>query len=177
MHMQKLKTACGGFVVIPPKAMDHLVAHPDVHNVLPEAVSRVILPRDGTFLTAEIEMGRVVGRSGCVKAPPINIGDRALFAQRIGRNFPSRVILREGEETTKIAVLAFASRENMGTYVLVTSWVGPCATKEPWDQSINSTKEFQHCLQFWRHNALAWKPTIMSEPFESSWEDILRKVS
>ncbi|MEZ4103970.1 MAG: hypothetical protein R3B60_01655 [Candidatus Paceibacterota bacterium] len=119
-------------------------------------------------------MGRVVGRSGRVKTPLIGIEDKALFAQRIGRDKPSRVIVGEGEETTKVTILAFPSREEIGVYVLVTSWIGTLAQKEPWDPMIKTKQEYQRCLQFWCSNALVWNSVVMSEPFESSWEEILK---
>ena len=141
---------------------------------MPEAIARVQLPQDGAFLSAEVEMGRVVGLSGCVSTHSISSSDRTLFAQRVGRDHPSRVIVGEGERTTKVVVLAFASREEASTYVLVTSWVGSLAPKEPWDSNIHRDEEYQECLRFWCSHALVWDPAVMSDHFESSWEEILR---
>lgn len=172
--MRKFKTACGGIIVVPRKAEDHLVAHPEVRDLLPKAIGRMTLPRDGTFLSTEVEMGRIVGRSGCVQTPPVTLTDRALFAQRVGRDKPSRVIVGEGEQTTKVVVLAFPSREEARTYVLVTSWVGGLAAKEPWDQNIRSQREHQDCLQFWCSHALVWDSAVMSSPFEGTWEEVLK---
>jgi hypothetical protein len=172
--MRKFKTFCGGTIVVPRKAEDHLRAHPNVDLLMPESIARVQLPRNGAFLSAEVEIGRVVGRSGCVQTPPITQSDRVLFAQRIGRDHPSRVIVGEGEKTTKVVVLAFASHEEADTYVLVTSWVGSLAPKEPWDSNIRKDEEYQECLRFWCANALVWDPSVMSETFKSSWEEILR---
>jgi len=172
--MRKYKTIDGGTIVVPPKAEDHLRAHPEVDEILAEAVAKIRLPRDGAFLSVEIEMGRIMGRSGCVSTPPINPSDRSLFAQRIGRERPSRIIVGEGEETTQVVILAFASREEAGMYVLVTSWIGSLARKEPWDPMIRSQEEYQDCLQFWCSNALVWDPAVMSEPFESNWVEILK---
>jgi hypothetical protein len=153
-----------------------LVAHPEVRGLLLEAIGRVVLPRDGAFLSTEVEMGRIVGRSGCVSTPPIDPSERSLFAQRIGRERPSRVILGEGEETTKVVVLAFASRGEAGTYVLATSWVGGLAAKEPWDPMIRSQGEYQGSLGFWCSHALVWDSAVMSAPFESTWDDVLKRT-
>jgi hypothetical protein len=172
--MRKFKTFCGGTIVVPRKAEDHLRAHPNVDLLMPEAIARVQLPRDGAFLSAEVEIGRVVGRSGCVQTSPITQSDRVLFAQRIGRDKPSRVIVGEGEKTTKVVVLAFASREEASTYVLATSWVGSLAPKEPWDPNIRRDEEYQECLRFWYSHALVWDPAVMSEPFENSWAEVLQ---
>lgn len=174
--MRKFKTACGGVIVIPRKAEDHLVAHPEVRNLLSEAIGRVALPRNGNgaFLSTEVEMGRVVGLSGCVQTLSVGMNDRTVFALRVGRDRPSRVIVGEGEETTKVVVLAFPERGEADTYVLVTSWVGSLAPKEPWDPNIRNDAEYQECLRFWCSHALVWDPAVMSEPFESSWAEVLR---
>ncbi|MBI4088893.1 hypothetical protein HY415_02250 [Candidatus Kaiserbacteria bacterium] len=81
-----------------------------------------------------------------------------------------------GEETTKVAILASPSRQEAGTYVLVTAWVGTLARKEPWDPMIRSQEEYQECLRFWCSNALVWDPAVMSEPFESSWDEVLKST-
>ncbi len=174
--MSAFKTACGGTIIVLRKAKGHLVAHPEVLNLLPEAIGKVVLPQDGAFLSTEVEMGRIVGRSGRVSTPLISTSDQSLFAQRIGRERPSRVLICEGELTTKVVVLAFASKEEVGTYFLVTSWVGSLARKEPWDPMIKSPEEYQDCLQFWCSNALVWDPAVMSEPFESTWEIVLNRT-
>lgn len=171
--MRKFRTACGGVIVIPQKAEGHLRAHPEVTNVLPEAIALVRLPLDGAFLSTEVEMGRTVGRDGRVKTALIDSSDRALFAQRVGRDHPSRMIIGEGEETAKVVILAFAARGEANTYVLVTSWVGSLARKEPWDPMIKSQGEYQECLHFWCSNALVYDSSVMGEPFESSWEKVL----
>lgn len=171
--MREFKTACGGLIIVPRKAEDHLVAHPEVRDLMPEAIGRVLLPRNGAFLSAEVETERIIGRSGCVSTPQITTSDRVLFAQRIGRDKPSRVIVGEGEETTKAVILAFASRDKASPYVLVTSWVGSLAPKEPWDPNIRDDTERQECLRFWCTHALVWDPTVMSGHFESSWVDVL----
>lgn len=173
--MRKFQTACGGVIVIPQKAENHLVAHPEVRDLLPEAIGLVVLPSGGAFLSTEVEMGRVVGKSGCVQTAPITPCDRALFAQRVGRARPTRVVVGEaGSETTKVVVLAFASREDPNTYVLATSWVGDLAPLEPWDPMIRSQMERQESLDFWCSNALIWTPGVMGEPFEATWEIICK---
>ena len=172
--MREFKTACGGRVIVPQKAENHLRAHPEVEGILAEAIALVRLPRDDAFLSAEVEMERIIGRSGCVSTPPISPSDWSFFAQRIGRERPSRIVIGEGEETTKIVVLAFASRGETRTYVLVTSWVGSLAPKEPWDPMIRTQGERQESLDFWCSHALVWDPAVMLNPFESSWGEVLR---
>lgn len=169
---RKLRTACGGFILIPPKAEDHLKAHPEVNNILPEAVSRIKLPSTG-FLSMEVELGRVIGQKTRVDTPLCDVDSKILFAQRIGRDMPSRVAPSGTvcEDTTKIVVLARPSDSR--TYILVSSWIGLLARKEPWDKTIANHEEFQECLGFWCSNALIHDPAVMEDIFESTWRKVL----
>jgi hypothetical protein len=170
----KFKAACGGTIVVPPKVEQHLWAHPEVRDLLPLAIGRMKLPLDGSFISTEVEMGHVVGRSGCVATPPIGLDDQRFFALRVGREKPSRVILDvEGPETTKVVVMAFPSRESRGVYILVTSFVGQLAPKEPWDKNIRSQSELQESLDFWCSHALIYDPEISGPVFESTWRQVL----
>lgn len=174
--MKKFLTFCGGTIVVPYKTEEHLRAHPEVQKILAEAIGKVSLPRNSEFLAIEVEMGRVVGLSGCVEAPRIEVGDKAFFARRIEREKPTRVLLgSEGVETTKVVILAFPDRKDKRTYVLVTSWIGTLAPKEPWDTNIQSQGEFQESLNFWSSHAIVYDPATMGEIFESTWKEVLKK--
>jgi hypothetical protein len=177
MLQDKYRTACGGVIVLPPKTKEHLTAHPEVGGLLDEVCSLVRLPGNGEFLAAEIDLGRILGRSGCTPAAHIGDSERATFAVRVGRPRPSRVAVGvEGPESSTVAVLAFAGR-NPGEYILITSFVGGLATKEPWDQSlVPGTEEAVAALDFWCRHALVHDPSVMGEVFESTWADILAGV-
>lgn len=167
-------TKCGGTIVVPPKTQEHLRAHPEVSGVLAEAIGLITLPRNGEFLAVAVEMGRVVGRSGCVPTEPIRPSSPAMFALRVGRDKPSRVMVGvEGPESTTVVVLAFVAKETR-TYVLITSFIGELAPKEPWDRSMRlGSAEAMDSLEFWTRNALVHDPSVMGPVFESSWSDVL----
>ena len=170
-----LTTACGGNIVVPNKTEKHLLAHPEVQKILAEAIGKISLP-NGAFLATEVEMGRVVGLSGCVKVPWIELSDKAFFAQRIEREKPTRVLPgAEGKETTKVVILAFPDRRDKRTYVLITSWIGTLAPKEPWDANIRSKEELQESLDFWSSHALVYDHEVMGPVFESTWDEVLGK--
>lgn len=174
VNSQQLRTACGGRLLISRKAIEHLRAHPEVATILPEAVGQIVLPSGG-FMSAEVDIGRVVGRSGLVKTTLCDANSPMLFSQRVGRVRPSRVVPSNtvGEETTKVVVLAQSSREQENTYCLVTSWIGVLAHKEPWDQNIRTQNEYQDCLRFWCAHALIHDPEIMGNVYESSWGKVM----
>lgn len=173
--MRKYRTACDGIIIIPRRTEEHLLAHPEIEMILPEAIGRITLPQTSVFFETEVEMNRVIGREGRVQTLPISINDPTLFAQRIARDRPSRVAPKGviGKETTKVALLASPSRQERRVYILATAWTGGLARREPWDPQIRSHDEFQRCMQFWCTNALVWTPDVMGEPFESTWAEIL----
>ena len=164
--------------MIPPKAAAHLIAHPEVKLVLPEAIRKTTLPENG-FLSAEVEMGRIVGKESKVSTPRCDLDTPIVFAQRLGRYMPSRVAPEgvAGENTTKVVVLAFPNRSADKSYILVTSWVGGLACKEPWDPMIATQAEYRECLKFWCSNALVHDPAVMGHRFESTWRNVLENSS
>ncbi len=165
-------TLCGGTIVITETVIEHLSAHPDVTMFLDEAIKRVSLPTDGSILSVKVEMGRIVGRSGCAPTISITPNDSALFALRLARRKASRVVLdRFGPEVSYIAVIA-GPTENPKEYKLYTAFIGEPAPKEPWDPTLTDV-ERPESIQFWSTHALIYDETVMDEPFQSSWNDIL----
>lgn len=172
--MNQHRTACGRTITIPQQAQQHLIAHPNVVKHLHEAIGKIHLPVVRKKIEEEIDVGRLIGRSGVVKTAPLQIGEKALFALRANRKLPSRVanVGECGEQTSKIVIVARPSLiENQ--YDLITSWIGVLARKEPWDASIAERREFQECLNFWSTTALVYDPAVMGPVFESTWQDVL----
>lgn len=171
MLRDEYRTACGGRIVLPPKTKEHLVAHMEVGGLLEEVAGLLTLPRDGSFVAREVDLGRVVGRTGCVTADPAGFTGQATFANRVGRRKASRVVVGvQGPEVSTVVVLAFAGQES-ATYVLITAYVGALAPKEPWDASPGTERD--ESLRFWGENALVYDPAVMGEPFASTWQEII----
>ena len=165
------RTKCGGVLVLPPKTKEHLVAHPEVGGLIEEVAGLIELPRDGSFVAKEIDLGRTVGRSGCVSATTVGPESNATFALRAGRRKPSRVAVGTiGPEASTVVVLAFAGREP-ATYVLITAYVGELAPKEPWDAEPGPERE--DSLAFWSSHALVWDGEVMGKPFTSTWSEVI----
>lgn len=174
MKLEKHKTACGGTIIIPVSVQKHLLAHLDVVAHLPEAISKIRLPRDQSKIELEVEMGRVIGRGGIVATSDLSVHDRALFAVRANRKFSSHVTPPGvvGADSTSVVVIAKPARI-LGQYQLVTAWIGVRARKEPWDPNIADNEEFEECLRFWNAHALVYDPLTMGPLVESSWDEIL----
>lgn len=174
MKLSKYKTACNGYLTISARVQSHLLAHPDVIARLPEAASKLHLPSDGMKLECEVPMGRVIGLAGVVTTPPIQTHDRALFALRNNRKFPSRVapLGAVGDESSTVVLIAKPGI-HQGQYELITAWVGALARKEPWDPHISSREEFEDCLRFWSTTALVFNAATMAPAVESNWAEVL----
>jgi hypothetical protein len=171
------RTACGKQVYLSGKAYEHMVVHPEVFDLLPEAISKANL-RNMRFAEIEVDLGRAIGVATRTAAPCAS-DDKVLFAVRDGRDHPSRVIRLDASKrspTNYVAIVASLDRNQPNTYKLITAWVGRLARREPWDRNIRDDGERSECLKFWCSNALIYDPNVMGEPFESSWTEVLRKA-
>jgi hypothetical protein len=102
------RTACGATVEMTERSRQHLDAHPDVLDILHEAISKIHL-RNRPHQEIEVDLGRIVGISTCIKTTAIRDDEQAQFALRKGRHFPSRVITGvTGSPTSKAVVNLFS---------------------------------------------------------------------
>jgi len=171
----KLQTQCGGTVLVPETTQDHLRAHPEMEesdwSLLREVIDKVTLPRHG-LLETEVEMSRIVGKSGRVSTTLIHWTDKTTFAQRIGRDKPSRVVISEKSDCTTVVVIAKPTGVD-GEYELATAWIGTRAPLEPWDSKLVDDKEYYASLGFWCREAIIYDPTVMGQVFTSTWKEVI----
>lgn len=171
LAVNSYRTACGVNIDVTERSHQHLKAHPEVLDILPEAIAKIRLPRQ-PHAEMEVDMGRIVGVSSCVSTPSIGPDDQTLFALRTSRQFSSRVITDSlGTPTSKVVVIA--KRDQVGRIFLVTAWIGGLATKEPWDRFIKGPEQFKDCLDFWCSHALVHDPVTMGPVFQSTWNQVL----
>lgn len=170
-----LFTKCGSRITISERAQEHLLAHPDIWRFLPEATNKIVLPSNRSVLAIEVELGRVIGRSGCVSTPVIGIDDKAAFAVRLARLAPSRVAVGAiGLEVRHLVVKARPT-DQPGVYSLVTAYVGDLAPREPHDPTL-TPEEQRASLEFWMTHALVYDPAIMGPVIETCWSEVLRQA-
>lgn len=171
-----LITKCKGRIIIPASTQEHMRAHPESWQLLPEAVGRLDLPKDGSELSIEFDFGRIIGRSGCIETPRIGFNQVSFFAMRLARAFPSRVVMGEdGPEIRHMTIKAVpAPHERVHSYQLITAYIGNLAPSEPWHLEQMSFEDFQESMDFWTTHALTYNPVTMSHPFPSTWTQVLR---
>lgn len=163
----ELRASSGHVIVIPEETVEHLKAHPDVWDVLKEAVGLLVL--DGSFCAKDVDLGRVIGKSGCVPASKISVDEVTTFALRTNRTRPSRVVVADKVDTSKVSIIAAPKDES--TYTLFTAWIGELAPKEPGDAASEAEREGS--LAFWTSHALVWDAETCGEIFETTWEQVL----
>ena len=120
--------------------------HGGVVDLLPEVLGEI---RSGgrLFVVQEVDLGRTVGQSTCVRTGP---GDVVVYAQREGRNGHTRFVKnRQAEPCAYVAVIL--RRLETGVYELVTAYIGRLAPREPFDP-----KARQEAFTFWHSHALIW---------------------
>tara|TARA_B100000959_G_scaffold120267_1_gene126365 strand:+ start:2881 stop:3402 length:522 start_codon:yes stop_codon:yes gene_type:complete len=167
------KTGCGGSIYLTEGVREHLKAHPGILALIPEIVSRVTLPTDGSRLASQTSLGRVVGQSSLIGTEKIGLSETAWFAIRKNRMKASRVVPDAGPSDTDL-VSIIANPIEKKSYELVTAWFGVMAPKEPWDLDlVDDPVAYEESINFWCGHALVHDPKVMDEPFESMWWKIL----
>lgn len=122
--------------------------HPGVVPLLLDALSR-IESSGRQFLVEEVDFGRPIGQTVCVRT---GAEDQIVFAKRPRRFGHSRFVLnRTPEECSCVVVILKKAEDNESTYVLITAFIGHRAEPEPWDR--NATEK---SAVFWSSQALVF---------------------
>ena len=115
-------------IVVLTETQKHLAAHPEVLTFLSEAVAKLPLPDGIHNIETEIDLGRIIGKSTCVRTPMIDPKEQTTFATRKNREHASRVIVDvNGEESSKIVIIARPDYEDKLSYYLITAFIGNMA--------------------------------------------------
>jgi hypothetical protein len=174
MKSISFKTACGGYINLTDTVEKHLRAHSGIIDLIPEIISKVTIPAEGTKLISQIDLNRVVGKTSLLNTKKISLSDKTWFSIRKNRIKASRVILGARPLDTDIITIV-ANPVFQNGYELVTAWFGTLAPKEPWDLSLSSdSSEYKESIHFWCSHGLVHSSDTMFEPFESNWESIMK---
>ncbi|MFH1408080.1 MAG: hypothetical protein ABIG91_03565 [Patescibacteria group bacterium] len=121
--------------------------HVAIRSILLEALSWIRLNGE-QFAVEEVEFGRVVGETTCVRTSE---SDAIVFAQRPRRFGLTRFVLGRKPEPSSKMVVILKKAEDGDYYVLISAFVGARAEPEPWDR--NATEK---SVEFWSTHALVW---------------------
>lgn len=172
----RYRTACGGTLVPRHDATRYFAAHPEVVGLLDETIGRVRLPAKRAGLNALVDLGRPLGRHGCVEVTDIGLDGIGMFAQRPGRPGLSRVVQIDPNavEMASTVVVVGTPMDHRSEYWLVTAYVGTEAPPEPWATTDPERRAIS--LAFWRSHALVWNET-MDEPVPRTWRETIDAVT
>jgi len=121
--------------------------HPALEALLPEAFKRICL--DGVqFAIEEVDFGRVVGETTCVRT---NASDVVVYAQRPKRWGLTRFVKSRSPEPSTSVVAILKKADDGDYYVLISAFVGSKAEPEPWDRNATAKS-----VKFWSTHALIW---------------------
>lgn len=134
----------------------HLDEHPDARPLVAEALEKIQVGDDQGFFIDSADLGRIVGGTSCV---PTGDDDNVVYMMRTKEDgsparagFTRFVRGRDPIPTSFVTVLAFRHKETKA-WILITSWVGVAAEKEPWDPSCSDDEYVSSC-SFWETHAL-----------------------
>jgi len=149
--MKKMYTKNGIRVIVPQSTLEHMEAHADVDfDILAEAVKKI--EYNGGFYKDSINMGRIIGKTTCVKVDANDEVQHFYRKKRVGTT--PFVKGRDPEDTTNIVVIFREGK--YGNPMLITSWYGDLAPMEPWDARRKhcTEEEIRECDEFWDSHAL-----------------------
>lgn len=174
----KISRRDGAVLYLPRRAVTHMAAHPDVtFHLLRAAFERANLPANKKRLKEEVDFGRSIGLTSKVPTAPVAPCDTVAFAYRLGRRYPSRVVLGVPKPVTSLLVLV-AEREHDGgdnAWTLETAYLGSDAPLEPLSREVikGQVDHQAAVLDFWCNHAFVYdRRECATSPFDSSWVEL-----
>ena len=149
LKTRKLKTPKFGRLssreVVRDRYDSHL--HNNVASLLPLALKKID-SNNRDFIREEVEMGRIIGTTICVKTDE---NDDIIYAKRPKRFGHTRFVKNRKPADCSTIVIILKKVENH-EYIVITSFIGALSEPEPWDR--NTTPE---SLKFWSKHALIFE--------------------
>lgn len=143
-------TATGIDVYIGERTLQHMQAHSDVSM---EHIREAIRKNDtytGPFELWPINLGRVIGKDGCIQVKEDDPDVQHLY--RKGRNGTTPVVFDRPAPDTSVMTIGICLDDD-GKHTMFTAFYGPSAPKEPWDPSLSDEGRAES-EAFWRTHAL-----------------------
>lgn len=166
--MQHFKIRAGT-VILDQHFHHHMRAHPINLKLLQEALENTTPPTSGIWKTS-VDLQRIIGMQERVTTDTKHPEEPLLFARRIGRNTPSRVIHQNPTPTSHLSFVAVNAGQTSKSIRMITAYYGKSGIHEP-----NATSDINGPeIEFWCKNALCWnKKHYREEPFLSTWKRII----
>jgi hypothetical protein len=177
----KFITANGEVVHVDEKTLSKLKAHPDVLEFLPETFSKFKVSERSGLIKESINLGRIIGKSGLVDTPEIELNTKTQFAYRTERKYPSHIsTMGEGKSCETVAI-SIKKVEN--TWELATAFIGVNSPSEPFyyfdkeSRFYKDENQLHISLDFWMKHALMYEEGVTGDVYESTWAEELERIS
>jgi hypothetical protein len=131
---------------------DETHVHPEVMDLVGEAVRQIDETKLPPFSRQMVDLGRIVGMQNCVATPAADDGD-ICWAKRANRENYSRFIRNRRGIPTRFLTISLARPGDV--WLAYTAYFGTPAPKEPTDPRIRDA-EREESLAFWKTHALVW---------------------
>lgn len=143
-------TRTGKAVYMCSDTYEHMMGHPDVRiEDIKEAVEKSNYV--GPFNMASIDLGRTVGKDGCIRVPE---GMTPHMLYRKGRDGKTPVFFEdEAEAADTTLVIVGICTDDDGLDTVFTTFYGQLAPKESWDPRLKE-EERKESEEFWKNHAL-----------------------
>ena len=140
------KTLCGKFVI------DRYGSHVDIPSLLlKEAIGKLKIPKDKSYIYTSIRMPSNVGYSVVV---PAEEGEGIFYAKRPGNNFLSRFVKKEPKPTRYVSLELKQFEKIDNECVLLSSHLGD--TRYPEIDFSEGNGPMEEDLIFWNAHAFCW---------------------
>ena len=118
-----------------------------------------------TFVREVVDFGHPIGKTSCVEIGPDDEVEMVFRKGRSGRT--PMVKNRESQPCSKMMVILLKDDtlkdDNNDAYVLITSFVGDDAPREPWDPGNETEEGRKECEDFWSTHALVYDESLIDE--------------
>lgn len=145
----------------------HLEQHASVLPYLEEVLSQVDM-KNSSPVIATVNLGRIVGVTGCVKT---TAADTIVYQRREGRPGLSRMVLnRKAEPCDSVTVIL----RRIGLECeLITAFVGYAGLREPGDKTFKSAEDYSAAVDHWLSHALVMEESKMTDEV-GTFEDYIK---
>jgi len=171
----QLTSACGKTIIISRDTKKHLLPHLDVVEFLEQTIAKIVIPDSATYFEETINLGRIIGKSNLIKTKKISPSQLTPFAFRLGRKYPSRIVLNRKGIPCDIVTVEIKFNELKKEFHLSTAYIGYPCPDEPFYIKKRTGSDFRESLEFWCNHAFVYNPKTMDSTSELSWEELLEK--
>lgn len=128
-------------------------------KIIQEALS-YMYANNANFKVKTVCFKKQIGFNHCVS---VEEDDDVVMVYRKGRQGPTPMVKNRKAEPSKEVTLILKKETSLENhYTLITAFIGPEASKEPWDKSLREgSKEKERSIAFWKTHALIYDEKLI----------------